>query len=313
MKMVPKKDQGCLLACLYSFLQDNGQGPSSLEELHELVISTSMSYRNGVIIPEPDNEKRVFSLFNVDMNLVPRCWPIYDKYKGETLLILLTKNGQHAVLFDSQSDSSDIVCLDPDSGGQIRYSQSDFLSREPNYFLLKIRQSTLITDLERRLPENATLLRFHGASHHVLIGLIAKAWVDIGLAYSARDEAHQCTTGKKADLELLLNDKCVGLVEVENDPYKWKEKAENILIHKTGVPNPCQVHKSLEFGVLGIWSSRDEGRWGEWVREEVLKIKKYLLQSALKENPLLLAIFYKTGGAGAERLSGEVEFEIFGS
>lgn len=136
---VKKIDQGCVSACLYSFLVDrNGLIPCaySLRDFQNYLIGRHVCSRDGIV--QCDKVPAACTVVGIAATRVQYDWSLATPTWNGSLLICTHQHPVfHCVRFDSQPEPTKMLFMDPEDGTYRWLDQGRFHASNPICFQLR--------------------------------------------------------------------------------------------------------------------------------------------------------------------------------
>ncbi len=138
MVKVKKIKQACVLACIESFLKDNGiniEQDCMISVLSNLGLCTTC----GIVYDVP----AVGKLFNIKITDITYHWPIDNIYENGSLLICTNEISRHCVRFFNQKDENKVTVMDPESGEYEDYTKEMLEKMKASFFKIELQATNI--------------------------------------------------------------------------------------------------------------------------------------------------------------------------
>lgn len=135
--MIPVKKirDACFLACIESFLRDNGIQIEQ-ECMIKILKQKHLCDARGVV--PRGNEKEACLLLNIRFSDVEFHYPIDLTYADGSLLIGTTTGGLHCLRFYKQEEEGKIIVMNPDIGDFEYWDRWRIEQENPNYHRIEL-------------------------------------------------------------------------------------------------------------------------------------------------------------------------------
>jgi hypothetical protein len=134
MSDVMQINNSCFLACLESFLHDQGIHIEQ-ECMIKILTNKGLCTDEGIVYFEKMNE--VCKILNIKICQVDYHYPIEKKYEDGSLLMGTTIPGFHCMRFLQQLEGK-IFVMDPQVGTSHYWDKQDIEDSKPNYYHIEI-------------------------------------------------------------------------------------------------------------------------------------------------------------------------------
>jgi hypothetical protein len=146
MTIIKNLDTYCVLACLESFLTDEGK-PKSWKEIRDIFCLKNLCDRNGTVY-NIDSFLVGCQLIGIDTEEINFHYPIREEFQDGSLFILTTDVTNHCYRFYSQDEPTKIIVMDPDwkkteDIREFEYIDEDILRQfKPRFIRLRLQRAT---------------------------------------------------------------------------------------------------------------------------------------------------------------------------